>query len=59
MVTKKWVLVKRNKQVNALSPCLSNLPPPIKTKWTVGMKDRELKGVIEMAMLLEVLGLPP
>jgi hypothetical protein len=27
MVTKKWVLVKRNKQVNALSPCLSNLPP--------------------------------
>jgi hypothetical protein len=53
MMTKKWIFVKRNKQVNALSPCLSNLIPPVR------MKDRQLNEVIEMAMLFKNLGLPP
>jgi hypothetical protein len=30
LLTKKWVFVKRNKQLSAMSLCLSNLPPPIR-----------------------------
>jgi ligand-binding SRPBCC domain-containing protein len=50
MLTKKWIFVKRNKQLN-------NLPPPSKTKVTVG-KDWKLRDITEMAMFLEALGIP-
>jgi hypothetical protein len=58
MLTKKWIFVKKNKQLRALSPCLSNLRPPIEMNWTVERKDRQLRDVIQMAMLLETLGIP-
>jgi hypothetical protein len=59
MVTKKWIFVKRNKQVNALPPCLTNLLPSVEAKWTVEMNDGQLKNIIDMAILLEALELPP
>jgi hypothetical protein len=46
MLTKKWVFVKRNNQLSALSPCLSNIFPPIETKWTVGRKNQQLRNII-------------
>jgi hypothetical protein len=35
MVIKKWDFMKRNKQVNALSPYLSNIPPEM-DRWDEG-----------------------
>jgi hypothetical protein len=35
MLTKKLVFVKRNKQMSATSPCLSNLPPLVEVIHTL------------------------